>query len=352
MSLSKKSKTLIFTILRISVVLAGIAWAVVWLNKEERWQNLVETFGKVNIWVFCLTLLVYVLAQFVVALRWWLLLKSQKITIKISAAFKLHFFGLFYNNFMPGSVGGDFIRAWYVTRHTEKKFLAALSVFVDRIIGFASTLVVAAFFYFTYLRSRAQGSILSGVEQNRVWDNICSYRGQILIAIAGLCVLFALLFLIPRTRKVFVRIANSLKTHIKSLLAKFIDAFLLYGRQPKTIIAVLILSIISQMGSITPYWLLGQSMGIDIGLRYYYVFFTLTWVIGGIPVSVGGAVVTEGLLALFFIKIAGVQPEPAFALALCQRIIWMMASIPGAVIHIAGAHLPKRFTIDQPEDID
>jgi hypothetical protein len=63
-------------------------------------------------------------------------------------------------------------------------------------------------------------------------------------------------------------------------------------------------------------------------------------------VSIGGAVVIEGMLVWLFVNFAGVAEADAMALALCQRFIWILASLPGAVIHLIGAHLPKNFSVD------
>jgi uncharacterized membrane protein YbhN (UPF0104 family) len=116
------------------------------------------------------------------------------------------------------------------------------------------------------------------------------------------------------------------------------------------------------MLTITAFWLLGRNMGIQADIKYYYVFFTLTWVLGAVPVSIGGAVVVEGMLTYLFSTFAGVAEEAAFALALCQRAVWMLASLPGAAIHLIGAHLPesskrslestKDFIIDSKKTID
>ena len=107
-----------------------------------------------------------------------------------------------------------------------------------------------------------------------------------------------------------------------------------------------------QMLAITAFWLLGRNMGIQADVKYYYVFFTLTWVLGAVPVSIAGAVVVEGMLAYLFITFAGVAKESASALALCQRAVWMLASLPGAAIHLIGAHLPKeaKSGLVNPED--
>ncbi len=103
---------------------------------------------------------------------------------------------------------------------------------------------------------------------------------------------------------------------------------------------------------ITGFWFLGRSLGITAGIKYYYVFFTLTWVLGAIPISIGGAVVVEGMLIVLFVNIANVAEDSAYALALCQRAVWILASLPGAAIHLFGAHLPKDFSIDCDKPIN
>jgi hypothetical protein len=39
--------------------------------------------------------------------------------------------------------------------------------------------------------------------------------------------------------------------------------------------------------------------------------------------------------------LAGVPAEQAMVLALCQRFVWVIASLPGGVVHLLGAHLPR-----------
>jgi hypothetical protein len=60
-------------------------------------------------------------------------------------------------------------------------------------------------------------------------------------------------------------------------------------------------------------------------------------------------VVIEVVLAGLFVRFAGVDETAAAALALCQRFVWIVASLPGAVIHLVGAHLPKDFFVDCDE---
>ena len=112
------------------------------------------------------------------------------------------------------------------------------------------------------------------------------------------------------------------------------------------ILVVFAMTVALQIATITGFWFLGSNIGIEVGVKYYYVIFTLVWVVGAIPISIAGAGVVEGTLVVLFVSIAGVPKADAMALALLQRFIWLLASLPGALIHLMGAHLPKDFSVD------
>lgn len=348
---AKKTKK-IFTFIRIAVVVVLITWGAVWLSREVGWGNLAETFLRINLGVFVAALGIFAIGQVIVALRWWLLLRSQSIFIKFSASVRLHFLGLFYNNFLPSSVGGDVVRAWYVTKHTDKRFEAALSVFVDRAIGLLSTMIIAAFFYTLFLRGRHDITVTSDEKQGGFVNSVAEYKW----ALIGLCVLltavFCSLVLHARGRALL----NKAWVHVRNLgsrgIKKLKNAVVIYCSKPLTILIVFALTVFLQILTITGFWLLGLNLGIEASIKYYYVFFTLTWVLGAVPVSIGGAVVVEGTLAYMFIHFANVGKDAASALALCQRAVWMLTSLAGAVIHLSGAHLPKDFLVDYEKSID
>ncbi|MHC4751607.1 MAG: lysylphosphatidylglycerol synthase transmembrane domain-containing protein [Planctomycetota bacterium] len=340
----------VFLLVRFLVVAVGIAWAIVWISGEGRWSNLVAIFLRMNLGIFAVTLCIFVICQVMVGFRWWLLLRTQSIFIDLGAAVKLNFLGWFYNNFMPGSVGGDLLRAWYVTKHTDKRFEAALSVFVDRIIGLLSTLIIAAFFYLVFLRSQSDAIIFTG--RSRSLEIFAEYKRLIIWVIVVLAVVSCLLLSHRRGRILLGKAWSNIRVRGARAFEKLKNAIYIYCSKPLAILAVFGLTVFLQILTITGFWFLGVNLGITASIKYYYVFFTLTWVLGALPVSIGGAVVVEGLLAYLFVHYAGVEAEAALALALCQRIVWMIASLPGAVVHLIGAHLPKDFFIDYGKPIN
>jgi len=340
-----------FLFLRIAVVVGGLGWGILWLSREQRWSTLGKIFAQMNLWVFAGVLAVFVVGQAIIGLRWWLLLRSQGIFIGLWAVVRLYLLGWFYNNFMPGSVGGDLLRAWYVTRHTDKRFEAVLSVFVDRMIGLASTLVIAVFFYMLFLRGKSVAIASGEADGGGLLDSVMNYKSVLLWAGLILVLAICVLLVFARGRALLVRIWSQLRVHGLRTIVRLKDSAVLYCRRPLTILLAFGLTVALQLMVITGFWFLGANLGIEAGLKYYYVFFTLTWVLGAIPVSIGGTVVVEVLLASLFIRYAGVGEEAASALALSQRAVWMLASLPGAAIHLMGAHLPKDFSIDYDKPV-
>ncbi|MGB2806708.1 MAG: lysylphosphatidylglycerol synthase transmembrane domain-containing protein [Sedimentisphaerales bacterium] len=355
----KKSRS-IFLFIRIAVVVCGIIWGIFWVRREVGWDNLADTFRSINLGVFALVLGVFIISQVIVGLRWWLLLRSQSIFIRFWAAVRLYFLGWFYNNFMPGSMGGDIVRAVYVTKHTDKKFEAVLSVFVDRVIGLSSTLIIAVFFYLLFLRGKGLEITSSGT--GGFVSSIGQYKTVFFWAVVIIIVILGVLLLHKGSRSMLLKVCSYIRQAGLKVIVKFRDAIVIYCKKPLTILLAFGLTVFLQMLTITAFWLLGRNMGIQAGVKYYYVFFTLTWVLGALPVSIGGAVVVEGMLTYLFSMFAGVAEEAAFALALCQRAVWMLASLPGAVIHLVGAHLPedpknslqdrKDFFVDSKKSVD
>jgi len=89
---------------------------------------------------------------------------------------------------------------------------------------------------------------------------------------------------------------------------------------------------------ILSFWLVGRDMGMEAALRFYFVFFPVIWVVGSIPISIAGIGILEGGIVFLFVQFTGANPDAAMALALCQRLTWVVASGPGLAVHLGGAH--------------
>lgn len=343
---TKSSKKKHLSLALRAVVASG---AIYWAFHDIDWDRLSGTLAEMNLWFFAGSLAIFTIAQIIVGFRWWLLLRSQSIFIGFWSAVRLNFLGLFYNNCMPGSMGGDLIRAWYVTSHTDKKLEAALSVFVDRIIGLAGMTVIAVVSYLLFMRGRP---IITSGNQAGLLDSVVRLKWVFFwLAIALGSIVFIMLLLKP-TRAILTKIWVYIRVHGAEVIKKLTEAVVIYCRNPLTIFTAFVLTIFIQSMVIMAFWVLGVNLGIDISPRYYFVFFPITWVMGAVPVSVAGLGIIEGGLKVLFTQFAGVAKANVAALALCNRAVLVLSSLPGAVIHLVGAHLPKEISVDYEESIN
>jgi hypothetical protein len=89
-----------------------------------------------------LAVIVFPVTFIMVSARWALLLRVLGIYISNSRTFVLTMVGLFYNNFLPGSTGGDLVKAAYAAKNTPKRTQVVLSVFIDRVIGLVALVIL------------------------------------------------------------------------------------------------------------------------------------------------------------------------------------------------------------------
>jgi uncharacterized protein (TIRG00374 family) len=82
-------------------------------------------------------------ATFVIAWRLRLLLTTQDISLSLRDAVLLSFAGNFFNFAVPGTTGGDLYKAYYIAKQTHKRAEGVTIVFLDRVIGLISFLLLA-----------------------------------------------------------------------------------------------------------------------------------------------------------------------------------------------------------------
>ncbi len=56
--------------------------------------------------------------------------------------FSLYLIGAFFNTVLPGLIGGDAVKAFYLYRATGKGSLSLASIFMDRYIGFVMLIII------------------------------------------------------------------------------------------------------------------------------------------------------------------------------------------------------------------
>jgi uncharacterized protein (TIRG00374 family) len=270
-------------------------------------------------------LLVLPVTYFITSLRWYWLLGAMEIHLKLRRAFVLNMVGCFYNTFMPGSTGGDLVRAYYAAKHTTHRIRAVLSVLVDRGIGLLALI------------------ILGGVMAAGQWKYLDCKRVAIGCA--------AILFVTATGLFVFYHPGLRRRTGLDWLLRRLpmqrqvthlVEALELYGKRGKTMLLTLLMSFPVHMTVIVSATLAGMAFGLKMPAMYYWVCVPVIVLVGAIPISPQGAGVME-LFAVELTKRQGVTVSQAFALAMSIRVGAMFWNLVAGIFVLRGGyHAPSK----------
>lgn len=117
-----------------------------WLIKKDLLDfNFIFKFSEHPL-LFATTLGLAMGAQLMAIQRWRILLKIQNILSHFGYALNLSLIGQFFNFAMPGGVGGDLVKSYYLIQdHPEARGKAVLTVLADRVIGLHMMFFVAFF---------------------------------------------------------------------------------------------------------------------------------------------------------------------------------------------------------------
>ena len=104
---------LLGTILAIVLIIA--------LVRGEAWSEVLSALKQLSWNRIAAALVLVVVSRLFVATRWYVLLRSGGVRIPVRRAVALTFTGLFSNNFLPTTIGGDILRIARVSRDNGKR---------------------------------------------------------------------------------------------------------------------------------------------------------------------------------------------------------------------------------------
>jgi glycosyltransferase 2 family protein len=120
-------------------ILAGVVFRN-WDVKQEDGQQVglsIMVERPIHGGLLAMGLGICVLGTAVTFVRWYYLVIAQGLPIGPRDVVRLGLLGFFFNTFLPGSVGGDLVKAAFLVREHSRRTLAVATVVADRVIGLA-----------------------------------------------------------------------------------------------------------------------------------------------------------------------------------------------------------------------
>ncbi len=103
--------------------------------KNTDLNSILNIVKNSNIFYLLLAVSTIGIVCFIVALRWQLVLKIYGFNISLLKAFKIYNIAFFFNNFLPSTVGMDFVRGAYVVADQKRIADVISSIIIERWIG-------------------------------------------------------------------------------------------------------------------------------------------------------------------------------------------------------------------------
>ncbi|NBX76383.1 MAG: UPF0104 family protein [Proteobacteria bacterium] len=320
MSLNQKLKLVLKTLLGLGLV--------VWVLKGK----MVDFSLLKNLILNPLNLLVALLflgaSAFLCTSRWLILVRGQGLQLSFRDLFSLNMIGNFFNTFMPGSVGGDLIKAWYVAgKQPNKRTEAVFTVLLDRVLGLSVIIFYAAFTLVVFSHWLNGRSELKAIA-------ICVWSFTLFSIAAGLLFFCTNFFKSTFSEKLMCYLRRSKK------LSRVLDATFLYQDQPKQIFKAVFLSALSIFVSIYFHFLQGQSINAPLSLVQYFAIVPLALIASAVPLLPGG--IGTGQVAFYTLfKWSGISnPELGGTLCTLVQIYTISFNCLGYFFYLRFKKLP------------
>jgi glycosyltransferase 2 family protein len=231
---------------------------------------------------------------------------------------RIFFVSTFVGTFLPANIGGDAVRAYRMTRLNVRGRDAVASVFMDRMLGVASILVMAAV-----------GLLLArDLARNRTI--VLSLAVAASACVATLVVIFS---------DPAARLAGGLIAMAPARLRGFGDGLLAsirrYSSYHGRLGNVLLGSIAVQTLRIVQAYFLGHGLGIAAPLATYFAFVPLILLVMLLPVTFNGIGTSQAAFVWFFGR-TNVAAPSAFALSVLFVALGVVGNLPGGLLYAIG----------------
>jgi len=239
------------------------------------------------IYLFLATI-VFNISQIVSSFRHRYILKSLNIKLNKIDSIKLYYIGMFYNTFLPGGIGGDGYKLYFLNKTFHKKVKPILqSLLLDRISGLGGLLFLLGILF---LFSKFNNTILSYID-------ICC-----------LILLYPTLYLL-----------------IKLFFKQFLNGFKIYNIYSLSIQFLQLLSTFFIVLAINENYIIE-----------FLVLFLLSSVVSVIPISFGGVGLRE-LTFIYGLSYLGLNGDKGVSFSFIFLIITLLSSFIGNFLKIQNS---------------
>ena len=273
-------------------------------------KGFITIFASLNVIYVFIALILIILAVIFSGIKQKIILQYYGLSLSTVQAINLYFVGNFFNNFLPSTIGGDIVKIHFIKQRLGEFKNAFMSVFIDRVLGFMSLLIITLPAFFLRFDSLRHKWILLIV---------------ILFYLAGL-ILLIILFNINTMHKI-----------VKNLFPyRYSKRFSFHSIQKifstKVMLKLTFLSVTFHSISVVAYYFVALAFHIHTSLTLFFLFIPIISAIGMLPISFNGVGIREFAFMFFFSSSA--TKEALIAIPLFTYFLTLLVSLYGAYLYV------------------
>jgi uncharacterized protein (TIRG00374 family) len=261
-----------------------------------------------------LAIIIFWVAQVISSLRCTYIANELGKELPLFSSAKAHFIGLWFNQVLPTSLGGDAVKV-AILKEVTGFGVAIKAAILDRFSGLFLLMLSIAIALPLYAEIIPR-------EQNILFD------GLTLLSVGFI---FSVVIIAWAATKVRIRLNNS--ATISNLHKLATDIWLFHKGQP--LWRQIWTSSIVHLNGIAAYTLLGVAIGFDVNILTYMLVVPLVFLVALLPISFAGWGVREAG-AVWLFGMVGMPKENALALSVAYGSMLIISGLPGLVWFVRG----------------
>jgi hypothetical protein len=257
------------------------------LVREGGWNEVLSALKQVSLTRIILGLTLILISRFFVAVRWYTLMRSGNVKISFSDSIALTFTGLFANNFLPTTIGGDVVRLAGAMQLGYDRAVCLASLAADRIVG-----MIGMFFTLPFGLVPTLHILGHGVTHSFVF--------------------------------------STLFTQFTGFIKRTLQTFSLWFSRPIALLAALGCTWGHMLCTFLSLYILIEGLGGHVGFWMIAGLWSLAYFVTLIPISINGLGVQELSLTFLFSTVGGLSTPVSLTIAVLIRAFYIAASLIGA----------------------
>jgi uncharacterized protein (TIRG00374 family) len=304
-------------VLRLAISAALIAWILA----KTPFHEVAAAFRSADSRFVLLAIALNPIGYYTSVRRWRLLIRAQGGDAPASFLLRSFLVGVFFNNLLPSTIGGDTVRVIDTARTGVGRAKAVAIIFVDRFVGLLALMLFALI-----------GVLVSGRLTTRDPDLYAWVLGGAIVMALGAGLLF---WPSQRSARLLAWFGARLPRRLHPLFVKATEALLAFQGKGSVLARAFAWSLALQTTVVLNGYLLSRALHVPIPLPYFFLIVPLALFVMMVPVSINAIGVRENVWAFFFVTF-GVSAASGVAVAWLDYGNVLLQALLGGAIYAWG----------------